>query len=277
MKKTIGALAALALCAGVLPACGGEAAQLAMAPVSAEEDAAIEIRTQTFTKSYYSKSGKSLIGNYNYSLPQLYYGGDEVAQQTAVAAFNEEVEDFYREQVRYWDDSVGELSDAISSEEYDELRMSYDISYRLSQVGTAISVCYEHYIYTGGAHGYTYSTSELFDMENASAVALSSLTEDGAALADAVAVDILQQIDRQELDTQRGYWNEYPDYVETWVKDAWATDAHSVYFCENGEMEIIFPPYELAAYAAGPQTFAVAAEIYEPYLNEYGKALLGME
>ena len=42
-------------------------------------------------------------------------------------------------------------------------------------------------------------------------------------------------------------------------------------------MTVGFSPYELAAYAAGPQTFHLTYEELSPHLGPHGKALLGLE
>ena len=68
---------------------------------------------------------------------------------------------------------------------------------------------------------------------------------------------------------QFAYWNDYASYVTEWMDGD-----HSIFFNEAGEMEVLFPAYELASYAAGPQQFAIAQDVFAPYLNDYGKVLL---
>ena len=38
-----------------------------------------------------------------------------------------------------------------------------------------------------------------------------------------------------------------------------------------------FSPYELAAYAAGPQGFRLSYDLLAPYLSDYGRAMLELE
>ena len=47
-------------------------------------------------------------------------------------------------------------------------------------------------------------------------------------------------------------------------------------FDEEG-MEVIFSPYELAPYAAGPQSFRLSYDWLEPHLSAHGRVLLGLE
>ena len=44
-----------------------------------------------------------------------------------------------------------------------------------------------------------------------------------------------------------------------------------------GGMSVAFSPYELAAYAAGPQTFELSYEFLKPYLDEHGLEVLGLD
>ena len=52
--------------------------------------------------------------------------------------------------------------------------------------------------------------------------------------------------------------------------------SYAVSFDETG-MTVGFSPYELAAYAAGPQVFHLAYETLLPHLGQHGRALLGLE
>ena len=42
-------------------------------------------------------------------------------------------------------------------------------------------------------------------------------------------------------------------------------------------METVFSPYELAPYAAGPQTFRFSYDWLAPYISEHGRTILGLE
>ena len=54
------------------------------------------------------------------------------------------------------------------------------------------------------------------------------------------------------------------------------SNSYAVSFDEKG-MTVVFSPYELACYAAGPQVFHLSLDFLEPYLSDYGRALLGIE
>ena len=41
-------------------------------------------------------------------------------------------------------------------------------------------------------------------------------------------------------------------------------------------MTVTFSPYELAAYAAGPQIFRLTYDQLAPHLGEHGRTLLGL-
>lgn len=275
MKKMIHLLA---LCVLALVGCSSDGIQAASRSSSfstQDLDAEIVISTQDYNKQYYKSDGKTVWGNYKYQLPLMEYVGQDAALQSCAASFNAEIAKIYEDNAAYCDEYIDMVS-AFEDEVWETICLSNEISYQLSRVGKAISVTYEHYLYTGGAHGGTYNTSQLFSAESGGLIALSVLAEDGAAMAEAVADEILRQIRAEELDVQYSYWNEYPDYVQEWVSSIWLENTHSVFFYEDGTMEIIFGTYELASYAAGPQTFTIPVKVYEPYLNDYGRTLLGV-
>ena len=62
------------------------------------------------------------------------------------------------------------------------------------------------------------------------------------------------------------FWPEYQEIVAEWPN-------YAVSFHENG-MNVTFSPYELAAYAAGAQTFQMSYEWLKPYLDEHGLEVL---
>ena len=64
------------------------------------------------------------------------------------------------------------------------------------------------------------------------------------------------------------FWNNYEEIVAGW-------SSYAVSFDETG-MTVAFSPYELAAYAAGPQIFQLSYEWISPYLSVHGREILGL-
>ena len=44
----------------------------------------------------------------------------------------------------------------------------------------------------------------------------------------------------------------------------------------GGTMMVVFGVYDIAPYVAGEQMFAISYDLIAPYLNDYGKALIGL-
>ena len=64
------------------------------------------------------------------------------------------------------------------------------------------------------------------------------------------------------------FWEDYEEILADW-------SSYAVSFDGEG-MTVGFSPYELAAYAAGPQVFRMDYGFLEPLLSEEGRALLGL-
>ena len=150
---------------------------------------------------------------------------------------------------------------------------SIELSCTAYQTRNMISVSGMYYSYTGGAHPNGVYLGWNFDLENGAFFGPEVLG-DGTALQDAVTDELIEQCGtRVEDATKEGVsWDMFwPDY-ETILAD-WAS--YAVTFDETG-MTITFSPYELAAYAAGPQSFEISYEFLEPYLSLQGLSLLGL-
>lgn len=63
----------------------------------------------------------------------------------------------------------------------------------------------------------------------------------------------------------------FDDY-ETTIAD-WSS--RTILFGEGG-MTVVFGVYDIAPYVAGEQMFAISYDLIAPYLNDYGKALIGL-
>ena len=123
--------------------------------------------------------------------------------------------------------------------------------------------------FTGGAHEISTRSCVTFDMQTGTVITINDMVDDYAALRDAVALDILSQI-------QDGKWVKYydgaalfEDYEE--VIPEWMT--RSIFFGDTS-MTVVFSVYDIAPYAAGEQAFEVSYALIEPYLNDYGRQML---
>ena len=97
------------------------------------------------------------------------------------------------------------------------------------------------------------------------------MTADYVGLRDAVAKEILGQIDGKFVTyyEQLGLFDGYEEVIPEWM-------SRTVFFGEQ-DMKVVFGVYDIAPYSAGDVAFTIPYELIEPYLNDYGRTLLGLE
>ena len=147
-----------------------------------------------------------------------------------------------------------------------------DLSCTVYQTETMISVSGGYSTYTGGAHPNSILMSWNFDLETGEFFEPELLDESGE-LREYVHQVLLGKA--RETAAEKGaaaadlYWEDYEDILADW-------SSYAVSFDGEG-MTVGFSPYELAAYAAGPQVFHLTYEQLLPHLGPHGRALLGLE
>lgn len=147
-----------------------------------------------------------------------------------------------------------------------------DLSCTVYQTEHLISVSGVYYTYTGGAHPNSILMSWNFDLDAGEFFEPEILDEDGD-LREYVRWALVQQARENAagMDMAPGefYWEDYETTLADWSSYAVSFDA--------GGMTVGFSPYELAAYAAGPQEFHLTYEQLLPHLGRHGRTLLGLE
>lgn len=146
-----------------------------------------------------------------------------------------------------------------------------DLECQVYQTDALISVLGTYCSYTGGAHPNTWQLSWNFDLTQGVFFDPEFLAE-GTDLGEAVTAEIV----RQANEPQEGGWVPAEDYWEDYQAIAANWGSYAVFFDQEG-MTVIFSPYELAAYAAGPQEFRMSYGWLSPHLGEHGRELLGLE
>ncbi len=140
------------------------------------------------------------------------------------------------------------------------------------QTETLVSVSGTYSTWTGGAHPNHILMSWNFDLE-AGEFFEPEILDEGGDLRNFVHLALVRQV--READEELGtklqdfYWEDYEDILADWLNYAVSFDAEG--------MTVGFSPYELAAYAAGPQAFHLSYDQLRPHLGEHGKALLGLD
>ena len=141
------------------------------------------------------------------------------------------------------------------------------------QTDRLVGVTGDYYSYTGGAHPNTVLMAWNFDLETGAFFVPEQLAGDGEAFSKAVSEEIVRQIGETaaeyDLTAAEMFWENYEEIATGW-------SSYAVSFDETG-MSVGFSPYELAAYAAGPQVFHLSYDLLAPHLSDYGRAVLGLE
>jgi len=139
------------------------------------------------------------------------------------------------------------------------------------QTERLISVSGIYYSNTGGAHPNTWQLGWNFDLQDGGYFE-ADLLSDSTELKDAVTAEIIRQA---QIPLEDGcvpvemYWEDYQEIIANWSSYAVSFDACG--------MRVVFSPYELAPYAAGPQEFLLSYDWLCPYLSAHGRELLGLE
>lgn len=147
-----------------------------------------------------------------------------------------------------------------------------DLRCAVYQTERLISVSGTYSTYTGGAHPNHILMSWNFDLETGEFFEPEILDEGGD-----LREYVHQALMKEARETAAGadmaprdlYWEDYADTLSEWLSYAVSFDAEG--------MTVGFSPYELAAYAAGPQVFHLGYDQLLPHLGQHGRALLGLE
>ena len=123
--------------------------------------------------------------------------------------------------------------------------------------------------YYGGAHPGSQLMPLMIDLSTGSPVAIDLLVADKAAFHDFLVKSVLDQIAAQlkPADTEYMYFDDYQDTVKN-------LDMLNSYLTDEG-LNVFFNEYDIAPYASGMPTFLIPNDALKPYLNDYGKSLIG--
>lgn len=243
-----------------LAACGGQG----FTPFS------YTLEEQVFMDSASAEDG-TLVAEYRYSVPQMTADGRlSKTQKTSLAAFNGEMDTLVHNSLDYYSTlKETALADydyfkatGIPWDHYYADALDY-VEYRIGS--SAVSLLFDEYTDTGGAHPTSGVLCKLYDIEAAAWLTAEDLTDDLTAFKAALAGSILQNIESSELAEQ--YYDDYPATVQ-------ALDGVEYYFTDDGVF-VYFQDYTLGPHAVGIQEFYIPAEVFSPTLNECAHRVLG--
>jgi hypothetical protein len=128
-----------------------------------------------------------------------------------------------------------------------EAFVAYEVPYNQNCV---LSLYFDQYEYTGGAHGLTVRTSDTWDLQRSRRMELSDFFPNRSDYKDYLIQIIIKQIENQMEAGSAMYFDNY----EELVKDTFKT---SNFYLSRDGVVIYFQQYDIAPYAAGLPTFTI--------------------
>ena len=255
-------------------------------PVPPQEQAIrYEADTTLFADTLYAEDGTQLL-HYAVHIPYLSAwreDGTEITEArnepeekalAAVQTFNDRFAVWHSEEVIRESTNAALMDLTWYQEEqldwYDGYWM--ELNCTVYQTEHLISISGVYVAYTGGAHPNTYLLGWTFDLERGAFFGAETLAGQ-EPFQTAVSEEIIRQAEVKAMEydaaPEEFFWPEYETIISDWP-------SYAISFDESG-MSVAFSPYELAAYAAGPQTFELSYEFLKPYLDEHGLEVLGLD
>ncbi|MBE6990840.1 MAG: DUF3298 domain-containing protein [Ruminococcaceae bacterium] len=247
--------------------------------ITAGEDAwDYEITTYTVTGEHCASDESShVLTRHSYQLPLMtVYPAEGKASDSAAQAadaFNDYFAQELENEVAWFDEmaatadedyaAVGHQGDSVWQDEM--FCYSDEATLEFWSNGRALCVNTTRYSYTGGPHPIVWTSCVTFDLRTGKPVVVSDLTADMTKLQAAIEQELLRQAGEAGEDA---YYEDYAETLSAWTE-------RSVVFDDDG-MTVIFGVYDIAPYAAGEQSFLIPYDLLRPYLNDYGRMLLGL-
>ena len=137
-------------------------------------------------------------------------------------------------------------------------KYTLDIVYLEGSSAHTVSYIYTVYENTGGAHGNTFFKTFTFNTHSGTLLTLSDIFTGNY-------LEKLSALAGQTLAQNLGQFA-----TASAIKDGTAPEAKnfSNWFFDNADFVLLFPPYQVAAYAAGPQTVRIPAAGLQGYLRK---------
>jgi Deacetylase PdaC/Protein of unknown function (DUF3298) len=192
-----------------------------------------------------------------------FIGGDEKIREK----INQEVYDHIQNELSIF---LADYDD--TDHEYDTGLWSLGISFYVNRNDDAfVSIVMQASIYTGGAHPNSYSNTFNFNIE------------EGGELMD--ITDVFNPV-ATAIHPQTGERQDYLDFISDYTMDEIAErdisdedwilsgagsekDNYQAFYLSDYEIIFIFDPYQVAAYAVGPQEVAISFDDLAGYLKAY--------
>lgn len=212
----------------------------------------IAVSDRSDSSDFYSETDDSVcVLEASASYPYITIAGNSDVSDKINSAISAELDTFWtfeKENVTYADE---DYKMSLNDAEYTFTPYSADFSYTLKRCDDRIiSVVFNQYDYSGGAHGNSWSYGITFDAVSGNRLHLEGLSSDSSAFYQMLLSNLSTQA---SLPAYRNFVFEdfYADIENSLLKDsaAWYLDSSGLTFISN--------PYVLGSYAAGTFEFNI--------------------
>ena len=265
MKRLLSIMLSMALCLPMV-ACEPAPAEPVDPPVDQDPPPPPYAFVVENTADKYSDTDGTMLAAYGYDILRMKTSETASEEDIArAAAFNETMDTVLENQLgselREWavdDERIKETREYYT----DELKVTY------AEMGGFVSICYDSYSYTGGAHPNARCFSYLFDMDRGVFVDATEIADDPELLRATVTDLILDQINGMDQEIRDGLFENYPSVVSQW-------NDRCVVLGEDG-MTVTFSAYDIGPYAMGALSVEIPYASITTALGEGGaEKLLG--
>ena len=244
------------------------------------------ITTKSYPFSHSAEDGRVLVeGGYTLPVMEVFHADGtpyDAATETYAPAMQvaQRFNGFFADRLTAWQQDYSEVcrlarqdyqagGESWQQEDY-RYTDTVDATFRTNQNMACVTMT--TYIFTGGAHGLRLRTAYNFDMRTGEEITINDMTQDYVGLRDAVALEILGQIEGGKYVKyyeNLGLFDDYEEIIPEWM-------SRTLFFGEK-DMQVVFGMYDIAPYSAGDVAFTIPYTLIEPYLNDYGRLMLELD
>ncbi|MGI6577979.1 MAG: DUF3298 and DUF4163 domain-containing protein [Eubacteriales bacterium] len=134
-----------------------------------------------------------------------------------------------------------------------EVMQVFEVTYIMACI---ISLYFDRYVYTGGAHGITARTSQTWNLQRGTEVTLERLFRCNIDMKGY----LMERIERQIRENPDIYFDDYRQLIEKYFRE-------ENFYCEPRGIVIYYQLYEIAPYASGIRTFLIPYDCFANPIN----------
>lgn len=269
---------ALFLVFAALVGCAGETGTLVKSDPPPAAAVTFAVETEAYEETVRDEDG-AVLAECSYDLPVLRALGADGAAPEAAGEEALAMAGTFNARFDQWKANPQTLAETAREDRafrnesgLEPVTYTDDLECEVYQTDQLISVSGVYRTYTGGAHPNSILMSWNFDLETGEFLEPEVLDE-GGDLREYVHQALLEEARQKAagagMAAEEFFWEDYEDILADW-------SSYAVSFDGEG-MTVGFSPYELAAYAAGPQVFHLSYERLLPHLGPHSRLLLGLE